>query len=1047
MPEKENANPTNEQIKGSWEKIEGDIRESLSKNSVCGGVIKNTYQSLHSTFADYCIVSCPGTGLCYKVPYSYGSEGTITFGDPVPVEITEDFRELSAEEAEARRKDPPVWLKDQCGVCDDELKPSGEPVVNEGDQQNQQPTGTPAPIPPVEGKPTNEGVTTNPAPGVHVTVNIPPLTPGASVVTAPPAQPAADEGFRRQVVLDECQKITLVLNEEASGSGEKKYKARVPIAQVANKLNENRRLYPRAVLKPEVERVDKLAREGKLLMEAKHRVEDGKNVRDILETVAKIGRVVYNEDDTVTLEDITFIPTRSGNDLLAVVQSQVALDVSQRAEGTAVVKTWNEDHKPYEEVESLRIDGWDFIPPGKAGVRDAHVQVLLEQKRSGEQSMADTPSGTPTNTPAQDPAQNTPPPAPVTSPELAAATQNPSAAATPPAVSGLNEDAVKALVGQLMGPVNEQLAAAKVQAEEDRKNLDEARKVINEAQAEKEKQARIAASKVKLNETLNGEEFKAYSPDERQSLLESIELDCNEEVLLGQVQRQKAIMDKMIASVKLRNMGFGSGNVPGVGYSPAQVVNEALPNGEYIGRLNEAVSAVLNQHNDGFLAKKTPNREKASKAILEAFDREYRRQLMNEAGMAGDVPQIVSFSRVVVEQGLPLLRAADLVVIDTMPAITHTIYFEKWSNPLDANISGMQVGEGGTAPSGTMKIVPYTIYADDRKIRTALTPEIMAMARGIAGYDIMARSVAGLARDYARRLDRLIFRLAIAKADLQNYREVRTFETLTVDGANAQRYVSANKMWVKWEWFKKYNPETNQPTAKLAYVGEETGSIHQRIVVQMGSGSPTTLTRGWLQPSGAITVNEDGTGAAADYYVEYADGSIVISTDVVITTPVQAKYVYTLNSVFFTQVPASGVKLEDHLVNLHRAIGQAKTKIVNRHYQPTWQASSVTIADLISNSERFANNRNNPANELNTDNSIGRIQGMGLFDSVNMVDDKMVIGTPDAIGYWPYQPFALSTPLINTETGEQSYIGIEFASNDVPQDEKLVTVSIGTHAE
>ena len=184
---------------------------------------------------------------------------------------------------------------------------------------------------------------------------------------------------------NEQMATTIILEPiEEAMKGKKKRKGKVMMAQKADMKNENGRVYPKAVLQEAVEIAQKRIEEnGPLLMDSQHRVNgQGESVNDIRESVALIKSINFDETTgTVSLPEIEFIETQAGKDLIAVLESGAKLQVSQRGYGSSHTVMNPQTQETHEEIDLLRINGFDFVPGGQAGVKDAKFEGLTEGKK------------------------------------------------------------------------------------------------------------------------------------------------------------------------------------------------------------------------------------------------------------------------------------------------------------------------------------------------------------------------------------------------------------------------------------------------------------------------------------------------------------------------------------------------------------------------------------------------------------------------------------------------------------------------------------------
>lgn len=489
------------------------------------------------------------------------------------------------------------------------------------------------------------------------------------------------------------------------------------------------------------------------------------------------------------------------------------------------------------------------------------------------------------------------------------------AAPTPPVIPMPD---VKAIVDEAIKPFAEK--------------LDEAQKYVEAVKA-----SEALRETVKTNEAAVQGLFEAapaegaenpyarFSEEERAALLDGMTFEGSAEDCQTRLNERVALFDRGRATAKLTAMGHAGAGV---------VRSPALPkDGDYYGQdhriLTEKVRRIL--ETEGAFERQPGSASVVSKAIMGRFNESYGQRLLNEAdGTASDVADpVYTYSAVVLEQALPQVKLLDIVDVGTMDSLLDVIWLETWSAALNADLASFQIAEGSTAPAVNMTLAKYIIYASAKKVRTSLTPENTAMARGIPGYDMIARTLAGLSKDLARRLDYHFAGVLVATSDAYAATKVTTNETLT-QASSSTTWQSANRAWIENEYVRKLITADNYVLTRLNLVGTDfdggvgnADAALQAIIVIDSSGTPKTLVRGWLQADGTVKTK---AAADADYYVKHADGQVVLADSPVtsgLTAPYKAKYTYTRNTVLVDMTPGVGIKLNEHLLNVHQKVDQA----------------------------------------------------------------------------------------------------------------------------
>lgn len=90
-------------------------------------------------------------------------------------------------------------------------------------------------------------------------------------------------------------------------------------------------------------------------------------------------------------------------------------------------------------------------------------------------------------------------------------------------------------------------------------------------------------------------------------------------------------------------------------------------------------------------------------------------------------------------------------------------------------------------------------------------------------------------------------------------------------------------------------------------------------------------------------------------------------------------------------------------------IGQAKVKVLNRYYQPTFLLQSVTNADYLSNWDGFKS-QGFPNALLNAAGFVGAVKGLPAFASTEMRDTWNLIGNREIVMHRVLQPMIVKGP-------------------------------------
>lgn len=883
--------------------------------------------------------------------------------------------------------------------------------------------------------------------------------------------------------------IEITADEEAGASGKAVYKGSVAIAQRADVVNRNRRVYTAKALEEAVGIVqEKIKDHGPLLMDYAHRKEivGGKEVnkRDLRETVALINEVKWDpKSKTVSLPDITFVDTQAGKDIVALITAGAKPQVSQRASGTArVIK--GEDGELLEEVDKLFIDSWDLIPPGKASVPDADIDftVLAEQEdldmlgkdvmtkdetntaidqkiakafedslpkikdsmvdvlkegglltEEGKAAEATPAEATPAEaTPAEGtPAEATPT---ATTPDPNEKEKEKEKEVDPSEVEGVtSEDAdkLKAEIARLEAKIKE--GAEAVAGLTEASELEQLRAMANEL----------------MNEQLEDKAYERFSSEQKTLLLEQIDplvlhgtLDLNERTAVAAamkqlVDTQVGIFDKYLAASQLKEGVSGRDGYPargtgGEGISTVQVLNESAPWMKDITDLEVEVEKRLVDRGYPITIGKDHPAMATLDEILAKYDDTFHVRLLNEANeqvQQADIGvRVASISRVVIPAAYRRLTALNVCSAGTMVNRIEDIMVASWS-PTETSDIADDMASIEITETGTIQTAGIS-YSAVPLIATwkPIRTFITSLARATAKGTSMnpeADTIAGLAIDIQQRIDRLLWQLMITKAQLQATTQVTGYETLTQVGATLE-WASVNEGWLNYEHLKTYDANDNPTGAKLGKLFD-TPAANVLQAVDVRTSAPTALDY------------------SDDYTVNWPDGTVTLTAAGETkrgSDDIDAKYTYTTNAKFWSVVPPDNVTLYDHLINLRQQVGQARVIVGNRHYNPNFLGMSLNTEDLVTSGPQFTASGARVSDMLDRLNSVVSYAGLDPVRSSSIPQAWMVLGEKGACVYRVQIPWSMKGPITDVANNNDYYIAEEYSGNDVPVAEKLIVVGI-----
>ncbi|MEW6096259.1 MAG: ChaB family protein [bacterium] len=559
-------------ISGSYEEKKSKIQDTLQKQA------KSTY--VEALFDDYVICSryddLFGQTEYFKVNYTIAPDGTIELTEPVKVEMVTVIKEIN-------EKKGLLWLNEQGGYSEEEreklekareerskkykigIKEGGNltkpgQYADVSDDEFADPVNYRYPLD-TEAHARNAKVRFASADnreaggytkeeqqiiwerivraelkfGIEVTYN--PDEPFDR--SLPEEVKKKMKGYEKKTEtiqikphrLDETLRFKVdILNEVVDKKGEiVEVKAKIDVVQKAGIVNENNRIYPIEVLKPEVNRLSELAKLGGAVMCANHPDNDN-NAFSGRDVVAKINEIVISDDGIVSIPSLTFVGTQAGKDYIALAKAGVMLETSQRAMGTSTTKKLN--GKPVEFVESLQISGFDLFPFGQVSVKDPDNKVILIETKDKKEMIK----------------------------------------------MELTQEQLDEIIQK---QVNESL---KVKEDELKKQSESVQKILDEKRVEDERKKNEQAVKEKIAES--DFKFSRFNEKQQQVILEGLDYSGTIENVNKRLDEKIKMMDTAIASAKLEARGYG-----GIGRGYVSVGNTGV--GERIGRLNEELNRQL----------------------------------------------------------------------------------------------------------------------------------------------------------------------------------------------------------------------------------------------------------------------------------------------------------------------------------------------------------------------------------------------------------------------------------------------------------------------
>ncbi len=91
-------------------------------------------------------------------------------------------------------------------------------------------------------------------------------------------------------------------------------------------------------------------------------------------------------------------------------------------------------------------------------------------------------------------------------------------------------------------------------------------------------------------------------------------------------------------------------------------------------------------------------------------------------------------------------------------------------------------------------------------------------------------------------------------------------------------------------------------------------------------------------------------------------------------------------------------------------LGQAKIKVENRNFAPTFALMSATNSDLLSNWTGFSASGQRPDGSLSPNGHVGSAKGLDVFKSTQMPDTSILVGNRELVALRIFQPILLKGP-------------------------------------
>ena len=843
----------------------------------------------------------------------------------------------------------------------------------------------------------------------------------------------------KSVILNELITTDIMLYEAVDKNGKAYKRGRVKKANVANEQNANGREYPTKVLDESTKNInERIEKYGAQHMDSQHRVKDGKNHRDVRETVALMDGISF-DGKQIGIE-FALVETEAGKDFTALIDGGARFQVSQRATGKSHLEKLD-DGKVKEVVDTLNIESFDFVPAGTASVSGSDVEFFSESIGGREMAVGNVMTREEVEVMLKAERENI----------VAGVVE---AFAAQQEAEAEEEEEEEEVITPLDTVVSEQ-----VQVSVDPKLLEQVnnmQKQVAESQVRldemkrKETVALMESGKiVYLNEIASGDPYKRFTVKQKETMINRIKVedlsDLHEVTSDGFKAEVKKRFDNevenaiaLLADNTLQRMGYtpGSNNVNG---QSVVVVNEAKPWMETVDKLYADVLRTINRKKskDAFYIGDDHPAMAMINRMCEGFEEKFYHQLMNET--AADVLQadigvkVATISRTVIPAAFRFITAFDVCDVGNQASRIENIMYQVWNGSYtagrpDLNVGAIEIAESGTIPLAGIQYVASPLATIRKTKKTTISSEARATAMGTS-MNPVADSIAHLAIDVTMCIDELLWYLMITTAQMYAHAHVTSFEHLT-EGDNNE-WASVNQGWMQYEYVKTFDTPGNPLTSRLVPLfGTVSGNTFQEVVVQErddAGGDGTDLVYG------------------DDYSVNWADGTITLTAAGIVKENgfgIEAKYSYTTNSKFWSVIPPTGVSGYENLVNLRQAVGQSRVLVNNRHYNANMLGMSFATEDMITSGPMFTQAGGTPADIMDRLNKVTAFAGLDPTKTSAMPNAWILVGEKGSCYYRNQIPWNVTGPFKDTTTGNDEWIGEEYSGQDVPVPAKLALVGV-----
>jgi hypothetical protein len=790
--------------------------------------------------------------------------------------------------------------------------------------------------------------------------------------------------------------------EEATDGGPRHISGTAITADV---VNANGRRYPSHVLRDAIREATKHLHEslgqgrlGVVTGEAEHPSEKGGRPR-FLETIVRWTDLTFDEDAKKVDVRGRILETSQGKDAIAIMEGGVLPSLSLRGYGRANLV--EEDDREIEEVTKLTITGFDLLSPGEQSDPNGHIQVLESKRRHDtmDEKMA-----------AQ---------------ELIQMLQE--AGALEVLEKGLTERILAAQAEEDEERSREMLFEA-LEAET---NVDLYQKV---QQLIEEVKKRKAPSEI---ETAMREKLGAGELDDPMDALDDRLKRLSRLEEAEQARKVEAFVKEQVAGLKMYPVWLREKMEQEVLEAGPKTIEEAkeiiksrrkyadelvsqlelVSRGriEVMGPVLEREGSVPEYARGSFdllesmrrrgiipqrdLANPQSVNERFAALYLERFDERNRHhliaeaQLLQEAEQSSDLNLPYTVSRTVIGEAVPALTATSIFDVGLMGAPDERVYYEQYTG--ETGESGTVTDEAATSDEGA-----WVSLANKR-----LKPGTVVVT-GTGGTPT-----------YVEGTDYVI-----------DYANGRLF---TITAANGGSIGDSTTLEVDYQYYAYRKGEMSTiERGKMVLTFKTLSAAADRLATQI-SREAIVFSRASM---GYDAVTRTLRSLIYQIQRRIDEGLFYLAL---------AGSLRVANNSAGTWTSAT-----DPVIELVEKIGQARVKVGNRFYEPTFLLVSLTNSDRISNWEGFSAAGKRPDSDLRANGFVGRLKGMPTYESPVFSDGYALVGNREIVHHRVLEPMVIRGPFpsIDASSGEMisadQYFAEEFNAADSPVPEKASHVKI-----